>query len=150
MHARTQTLTPTEDIERCSGKTERQTVQVLDEHHDTTLQGADNGLDLGQRRLILGAQPLNQLLRSARAVDVERDACEVRCDALDNGGALMACAAVEELLAQIVAERVCHELDHVIHHLVEDHLQALLRIILELLLQEAAPQLIARPDIGRD
>lgn len=112
-------------------------VEVLNKLDNLVAQGIDDHLDLGG-----GGDEFNHLLQGASAVLVESNADHVGSGILDQDGALVVIAVLQELLAEVVAKGVGHELNDVLVGLKPDHMDLLRVALLELLLQIAAAVLV--------
>lgn len=77
------------------------TVEVLDQRdHAGVERNNDNG------NLLRGRQELNHLLDSTGTVHVQGNVDQLGRNILNNDGALLVAAKLQQLLAQIVAERI--------------------------------------------
>jgi hypothetical protein len=73
---------------------------------------------------------------------IESNTDEIMRSVLNQDGALLIIAILQQLLAEIVAEGIGHQLNHMLVGLKPDHVDLLRVTVLQLLLQVAASMLI--------
>jgi hypothetical protein len=112
-------------------------VQVLDELNDLEAQSIDNDLDLLGR-----SDELDHPLQSASAVLVQCNTNHILRSVLNENGALLLIAILQQLLAEVVTERIGHQLSDMLVGLQPDHVDLLWNAILKLFLEVAATMLI--------
>lgn len=112
-------------------------VEVLDQLDDLVPKGLNNQIDLNRR-----GHMLDHLLEGSSTMLVQCDSHHVRGRILDQDGALVVAAVLNQLLAEIVSEGVRHQLHHVLVGFEPDHVDLLRDAVLQLLLQVAASVLV--------
>lgn len=112
-------------------------IEVLDEAYNVRGQCVDDCIGL-----LRALDGLNHLLQSSSSMLVLGNVDHVRGSVVDENGALLGSAMLQELLAQIVSERILHKLDNMVLDFIKDDGKVLLAVLVNLLLKEAASVLV--------
>jgi hypothetical protein len=104
-------------------------VQILDKLNNSVAKSIDNGLDLAR-----GRDELDHLLQGSGSMLVECNTDKIMRGILNENGALLIIAVLQQLLAEVVAEGIGHQLNDMLIGLKPNHMDLLRVAILKLLL----------------
>ena len=112
-------------------------IEVLDKLHDFVLQSIDHRL-----YLLRSGKELDHLLKSPRAMLIERNLNHIRRRVVDQGSALGVVGMFQEFLAEVITKGIGHKLNYMWRSFEKDRLHGLRIASFELLLQVTASVLV--------
>jgi len=112
-------------------------VEVLNKLDDLMTKGLNDEVHLSRR-----GHMLDHLLEGSSTMLIQGDANHLRGGVLNENGALLVTAELDELLAQVVTEGIHHQLYNVLVNLEPNHVDLSRNAVLQLLLKVAAAMLI--------